>query len=179
MNVGFIWRSQAVLPLNSELLANGTKVANASTHLSLPESFEGGLAYGLLRDAHHTWKLEGDLHYIRWSRFRDLDVRLSDGALLPNPQDWHDAITVALGTEFKWRSPPAPPTGQSPPAPAIYTPRRRSRIVISIRPLRMPIAIPSRWAPAWPVTGRGDLSGSSRAPAAQGGSWCERPLWWT
>jgi len=67
-NVGFIWRGQAVLPLNGELLANGTKVANTSTHLPLPESFEAGLAYWPLRDAHDTWKLEGDLHYGRWSR---------------------------------------------------------------------------------------------------------------
>jgi len=44
-NVGFIWRSQAVLPLDGELLAKGTKVADASTQLRLPESFEGGLAY--------------------------------------------------------------------------------------------------------------------------------------
>jgi hypothetical protein len=42
MNVGFVWRSQVVLPFNGALLANGTKVDEASTHLALPESYQVG-----------------------------------------------------------------------------------------------------------------------------------------
>ena len=105
LNVGLLWRSQAVLPLNGALLANGTKVADASTRVRLPESVEGGLAYWPLRTADYAWKLEVDLHYVRWSRIPNFDVRLSNGIVLPNPQHWRDAMTVAVGTEFTWRSP--------------------------------------------------------------------------
>jgi long-chain fatty acid transport protein len=109
LNVGFIWRSQAILPLDGELLANGTKVADASTHLRLPETFEGGLAYWPLRSAEYAWKIEADVHYVRWSRVQNFDVRLSTGVLLPNPQHWKDAFTVGVGTEWTWFSPPALP----------------------------------------------------------------------
>ena len=103
LNVGFVWRSQAVLPLDGELLVNGVKVADASSKLRFPESYTLAVAGWPIRNAQRTWKIEVDLDYVRWSSIRDLDIRCSSGAVLQNPQDWDDAISVGIGTEYRWR----------------------------------------------------------------------------
>jgi long-chain fatty acid transport protein len=43
--------------------------------------------------------------YARWSSFDNLDVRLSNGAVLPFPQNWKDTYVWYAGTEYKWRRP--------------------------------------------------------------------------
>ena len=53
--LGFVWRSQAVLPLNGSLLANGTKVADITSSIRFPESYEMAFAYWPLRNASHTF----------------------------------------------------------------------------------------------------------------------------
>jgi long-chain fatty acid transport protein len=45
---------------------------------------------------------EVDADYVRWQSIRDFDVHLSTGVTIPNPQKWSNAITAAIGTEYKW-----------------------------------------------------------------------------
>ena len=102
LSIAGIWRSQAVLPLNGEFRANGALVANASTSIRLPEVWTGGVAFWPLRNQEREWKLEVDLDYVRWQSIRTADVQLSNGAVLPSPQQWKNAVTVNVGTEYKW-----------------------------------------------------------------------------
>jgi long-chain fatty acid transport protein len=102
LSVAGIWRSQAVLPLNGEFRANGALVANASTSIRLPEVWTGGVAFWPIRTQGREWKVEVDLDYVRWQSLRDANVQLSNGGVLPNPQQWKNAITVNIGTEYKW-----------------------------------------------------------------------------
>ena len=105
INLGFIWRSQAVLPLDGELLANGRKVADASTSIRFPETYEWGIAVWPTRNHTHEWKVEVDVDFVRWSSIRNFDVFLSNGVVIRNPQNWSDAFTVSAGTEYKWVHP--------------------------------------------------------------------------
>ncbi|MDH4303878.1 MAG: outer membrane protein transport protein [Nitrospira sp.] len=97
-----IWRSQAVLPLNGALLANGSLVAQASTSMRLPEVWTGGIAFWPIRNREREWKVEVDVDYVRWQAIRDATVLLSNGGRLPNPQQWKNTFTVNVGTEYKW-----------------------------------------------------------------------------
>ena len=105
VNIGFVWRSQAVLKLKGELRADGQKVADAKTSLRFPESYEWGLAIWPIRNSHHEWKVEVDVDYVRWSSIRNFDIFLSNGVELPNPQNWSDGVTVGVGTEKSWLKP--------------------------------------------------------------------------
>lgn len=109
VNLGFIWRSQAVLPIKGALLANGSKVADASTTIKLPESYEWGLAVWPIRNQVYDWKVEVDVDLVRWSSIRNFDVSLSNGIVIPNPQNWSDAVTISAGTEWKWLNLPNHP----------------------------------------------------------------------
>lgn len=102
LSVAGIWRSQAVLPLNGEFRANGMLIANASTSIRLPEVWTGGVAFWPVRNQEREWKVEVDVDYVRWQSLRDANVQLSNGGVLPNPQQWKSAITVNVGTEYKW-----------------------------------------------------------------------------
>ena len=99
-----IWRSQAVLPLNGALLANGNLVAQASTSIRLPEVWTGGIAYWPIRNHAGEWKVEVDVDYVRWQAIRDATVLLSNGGALPSPQQWRNTFTFNVGTEYKWLS---------------------------------------------------------------------------
>lgn len=96
-----IWRSQAVLPLNGVLLANGNLVAQASTSIRLPEVWTGGIAFWPIRNREREWKVEVDVDYVRWQAIRDATVLLSNGGALPSPQQWDNTFTVNVGTEYK------------------------------------------------------------------------------
>lgn len=104
LNLAAIWRSQAVVPLKGDLLANGAVLAGASSSILLPEVYSStlGLAGGPIRDAEHEWKLEVDVDYTRWQSIRNFDTTLSNGMTLPNPQRWNNAVNVAVGTEYRW-----------------------------------------------------------------------------
>ena len=104
-SVGLVYTSQAVLPLNGTFFANGTKVADASTTLVLPQIYRGGMAVWPVRDREHEWKLEVDVEYVGWKSVRNFDLHLSNGAVLPQPQQWKTVPVVAIGTEFKWLNP--------------------------------------------------------------------------
>lgn len=105
ISVGLVYRSQAVLPLNGSLLINGARVADASTDLVLPQMFTGAIAFWPVRTHDREWKVELDVEYVGWSLNRNLDVRLSSGATIPQPQQWKNVPVIALGTEYRWLSP--------------------------------------------------------------------------
>jgi len=101
-NIGLVYRSQATLHLNGEFRANGALVSNAEATFVLPQVFSGGIAVWPVRDSDHEWKLELDVDYVGWKSNRNLDIHLSNGALIPFPQNWQNAYTVMIGTEYKW-----------------------------------------------------------------------------
>ena len=109
LNLAFIWRSQAVLPIEGELRANGALVANLTSSIRFPDIYTWGVAAWPIRDQAREWKLEVDVDYARWQSIRDFDVHLSNGITLPNPQRWNNAITIGVGTEYKWLALPSHP----------------------------------------------------------------------
>ena len=102
LNLGFVWRSQAVLPLDGKLLANGKKIADTSSSITFPEIYEWGIAAWPIRNRSHVWKLEVDVHLVRWQTIRNFDVNLSNGGAIPQPQHWDNSVTVFVGSEFSW-----------------------------------------------------------------------------
>jgi long-chain fatty acid transport protein len=104
-SIGLVYRTQAVVPLNGSLLINGTKVADASTDLVLPQIFTGGIAIWPVRTSEREWKLELDVEYVGWKSMRDLDIQLSSGGIIPQPQAWKSVPVVMVGTEYKWVNP--------------------------------------------------------------------------
>ncbi len=105
VSVGLVYRSQVVLPLNGSFLVNGAKVADAATDLVLPQRFIGAVAVWPVRTSEREWKVELDVEYVGWSSNRNLDVRLSNGAAIPQPQQWKNVPVIAIGTEHKWMNP--------------------------------------------------------------------------
>ena len=105
LSLGLVYRSRAVVPLNGGLLVNGTKVAEASTDLVLPHMVTGAVAVWPVRTREREWKVELDVEYVGWSANRDLDIRLSNGGRIPQPQQWKDVPVIAVGTEYKWLNP--------------------------------------------------------------------------
>lgn len=105
VSVGFVYRSQVVLPISGALLVSGAKVADASTNLVLPHIFTGAVAVWPVRTDDREWKVELDVEYVGWSLNRNLDVRLSNGITIPQPQEWKNVAVVALGTEYRWLKP--------------------------------------------------------------------------
>lgn len=104
-SVGLVYTSQAALPLNGSLLANGGKVADSSTTLVLPPIYRGALAVWPVRTGQTEWKVEFDVEYVGWKSNRNLDVQLSNGTMIPQPQQWKNVPVVAVGTEYKWINP--------------------------------------------------------------------------
>lgn len=105
LSIGLVYRSQAVVPLNGSFLVNGAKVADASTDLVLPQIFTGAVALWPIRTHEREWKVELDVEYVGWSLLRHLDVRLSNGARIPQPQQFKNVPVIAIGTEYKWLHP--------------------------------------------------------------------------
>ncbi|TKB94556.1 MAG: long-chain fatty acid transporter [Nitrospira sp.] len=104
-SIGLVYRTQAVVPLSGSLLVNGAKVADASTNLVLPQIYTGGIAIWPVRTSEREWKLELDVEYVGWKSNRNLDVQLSSGGVIPQPQQWKTVTVVAIGTEYKWLDP--------------------------------------------------------------------------
>ena len=104
-SVGLVYRTQAVLPLSGSFLVNGAKVADASTNLVLPQIFTGGIAIWPVRTSGREWKMELDVEYVEWKSNRNLDIHLSTGVVVPQPQQWKNVPVVAIGTEYKWLDP--------------------------------------------------------------------------
>ncbi len=104
-SIGLVYRTQAVVPLSGSLLVNGAKVADASANLVLPQIYTGAIAIWPVRTSEREWKLELDVEYVGWKSNRDLDVHLSSGGVIPQPQQWKTVPVVAIGTEYKWLDP--------------------------------------------------------------------------
>ena len=104
-SIGLVYRTQAVVPLSGSFLVNGAKVADASTNLVLPQIYTGAIAIWPVRTSEREWKLELNVEYVGWKSNRDLDVHLSSGAVIPQPQQWKTVPVVAIGTEYKWLNP--------------------------------------------------------------------------
>jgi long-chain fatty acid transport protein len=104
-SIGLIYRTQAVVPLDGSLLVNGTKVADASTSLVLPQIYTGAIAIWPVRTSEQEWKVELDVEYVGWKSNRNLDIHLSSGQVIPQPQQWNTVPVVAIGTEYKWLNP--------------------------------------------------------------------------
>ncbi|MEK6802671.1 MAG: outer membrane protein transport protein [Nitrospirota bacterium] len=102
VNIGMVYRSQATLHLTGNFLANGTSVAGATATFVLPQVFSGGIGIWPVRTSEREWKLEFDVDYTGWKSNRNLDVHLTNGALLPFPQNWQSTYTVMIGTEYRW-----------------------------------------------------------------------------
>ncbi|MGV7227555.1 MAG: OmpP1/FadL family transporter [Nitrospirales bacterium] len=109
LNLGFVYRNGADLNLDGQFLAGGALVADASTTIELPDVYTWAIAGWPIRNAKHEWKIEVDVEYADWTDFKNLDLQLSNGAVIPNPRNYGDAWIFMVGTEFKILSPPALP----------------------------------------------------------------------
>lgn len=104
-SIGLVYRSQAVLPLSGSLLVGGTRVSDVSTNLVLPTIYTGAIAIWPVRSREREWKVELDVESVGWKSNRNLDVHLSSGEVIPQPQQWKTVPVVAIGTEYKWLNP--------------------------------------------------------------------------
>lgn len=105
LNLAFVYRSQTTLNLHGQFLVNGAVAADARTDLTLPQIFTGAVALWPVRDAKREWKVEVDVDYADWHSFKQLDIRLSNGVVLPEPRNWNGVFIVRAGTEYKWLRP--------------------------------------------------------------------------
>ena len=102
VNLGFVWRSAADLPLNGNLYIDGVKIAKSRSGLHFPDIYTVGLAVWPLRDHNREWKLETDVDYVRWDTIKMQKFKFSNGSTLRIPQTWRNAVSVNTGTEYKW-----------------------------------------------------------------------------
>ena len=105
LSIGVIYRTQVVLPLSGVFLVGGAKVADASTNLVLPQIITGAVAVWPVRTSEREWKVEVNAEFVGWGSYRNLDVQLSNGAMIPQPAGWKNVPVVAVGTEYKWLDP--------------------------------------------------------------------------
>lgn len=105
LNLGFVYRNGADLDLDGKFLVNGAKVANARTTIELPDVYTWAIAGWPIRNAQQEWKIEVDVEYADWTDFKNLDLQLSNGAVIPQPRNYGDAWIFMVGTEFKVLSP--------------------------------------------------------------------------
>jgi long-chain fatty acid transport protein len=101
-NLAVVYRSQATLHLNGALLADGVKVQDATTTFVLPQVITGGIALWPVRNSEREWKLELNVDYAGWKSVRNLDVRLANGTIIPQPQNWKGTYAILTGTEHRW-----------------------------------------------------------------------------
>lgn len=105
LNLGFIYRSQAILHLTGQTLVNGTPLADAKTTLVLPQVLTAAVAVWPIRTEFHEWKVEYDMDFVGWNAFRSFDVELSGGNTVRTPQNWKTIYGFSIGSEFKWLRP--------------------------------------------------------------------------
>jgi long-chain fatty acid transport protein len=105
LNFGLVYRSPTTLDLSGHFEVNGARTSRAKVELNLPWILTGAVAAWPVRDRRHEWKVEVDIDYVNWTSFKNLDVRLANGATLPSPQNWEATYVVMAGTEYKWLTP--------------------------------------------------------------------------
>ena len=106
VNVGFQYRSQAVMKLHGQFLVNGAVASDATINLALPQVFTGGVAVWPVRSADREWKLELDVDVTGWKAFRNTDIALSNGTTIPFAQNWRNSVMAMIGTEYRWLAVP-------------------------------------------------------------------------
>jgi long-chain fatty acid transport protein len=104
LNLGVVYRSQTNLPLGGHTVTNG-QVAEARMNVPLPEVVTGAIAYWPVRSDRHEWKLEYDMDFVGWDRFRSFDVYIPGVPVSVTPQEWGSIWTASAGTEFRWLAP--------------------------------------------------------------------------
>ena len=109
VNIGMVYRSQATFHLTGNFLANGTSIAGTAATFVLPQVFSGGIAVWPVRTPDREWKLEFDVDYVGWKSNRTLDIHLTNGTVLPFPQNWQSGYTAMVGTEYRWLRPASLP----------------------------------------------------------------------
>ena len=102
LNFGLVYRSPVTLGLDGHFLLNGARVTKAKIDVDLPWTMTAAVAFWPVRTREHEWKVEVDVDFVDWTTSRNLDIRLANGGLLPNPLKWSDTYVVMAGTEFKW-----------------------------------------------------------------------------
>lgn len=102
VNIGMVYRSQATFHLTGNFLANGNSIAGTAATFVLPQVFSGGIAVWPVRTPDREWKLEFDVDYVGWKSNRTLDIHLTNGTVLPFPQNWQSGYTAMVGTEYRW-----------------------------------------------------------------------------
>lgn len=108
-NLAFIYRSQAVLPLEGSMLVNGMTIADTRASITLPQTWIGAVAIWPIRDSRREWKVELDVEYVGWKSIRHTNVQLSTGGVIPQPQNWKTVPTISVGTEYKLLQPESMP----------------------------------------------------------------------
>ncbi|MBX3122999.1 MAG: outer membrane protein transport protein [Nitrospira sp.] len=109
VNIGMVYRSQATFHLTGNFLANGNSIAGTAATFVLPQVFSGGIAVWPVRTPDREWKLEFDVDYVGWKSNRTLDIHLTNGTVLPFPQNWQSGYTAMVGTEYRWLRPASLP----------------------------------------------------------------------
>jgi long-chain fatty acid transport protein len=102
LNIALVYRSPVTLDLSGDFLVAERRAAGADFRVELPWVLTGGVAGWPLRDEHREWKIEVDFDYVDWTRFENVDVRLSSGVTVPSPRQWDAGYVVMLGTEYRW-----------------------------------------------------------------------------
>ncbi|MEC4672863.1 MAG: outer membrane protein transport protein [Nitrospirota bacterium] len=102
VNFAVVYRSHTELNLEGEFinLTQGTALG-ARAKLNLPQVVTLGMAVWPVRTSQREWKVEVDFDYADWTSFKNLDVGLSNGLIIPKPKDWQSSYTLMLGTEYK------------------------------------------------------------------------------
>ncbi len=102
INFAFVYRSQTALDLEGQFInqTRGTAL-DAKTTLNLPQIITTGVAVWPIRNAQREWKVEFDFDYADWTSYKNLDITLSNGLVLPKPRNWLPAYILMLGTEYK------------------------------------------------------------------------------
>ncbi len=109
LNLGFVYRNGVSLNLDGQLLAGGRKLADASTTLELPNVYTWAIAGWPIRNNRYDWKVELDVEYADWSNLKDLNLKLSNGIVIPQFRNYGNSWVFMVGTEFKTLSPPILP----------------------------------------------------------------------
>ena len=106
VNLAFVYRSHTELELEGQFLNQTTGlVLDAKAPLNLPQIFTTGIAVWPIRNTQREWKVEFDFDYADWTSFKNLDITLSNGLVLPKPRNWRPAYILMLGTEYKLLNP--------------------------------------------------------------------------
>jgi len=106
LNLAFVYRSHTELELEGQFINQTTGlILGSKASLNLPQIFTTGVAVWPIRNAQREWKIEFDLDYADWTSFKNLDITLSNGLVLPKPRNWLPAYILMLGTEYKLLNP--------------------------------------------------------------------------